>query len=710
MLRSLISSVSGLRNHLVKLDVIGNNIANVNTLGFKAGRITFKDSMSQLLSGASRPIGDLGGINPMQLGTGMSVGSVDAIMNQGVLESTGNITDLAVQGEGFFIVNDGADGDFYSRSGAFQFDGDGKLVSPTNGFAVQGRLANFDGVIPSGVAISDIVLPFGQSTAAKQTTSLSLVGNLDAGSVKGTIMDSDDSYGLELAGDDTDVNSLFAYGATDNVISGLVTNESYVTVSTDGDTTSKKYYYNDGSSTLVPTDSNGNFQSLDELLTLINNTDTTIGVANLTAALVTTGDDVGKIQFTSGADDIDLVIASSHPNFNRALSEANDSDFDNADTSTTDVFMHKAVATDYLINLRNKSGESLDLADQDIITFNAIVGGTAVTETSLTIDADSTTSTYSTYQNLVDALNKALGIVNANGVTIDSNDGSITVNGDGGTANEITQLDVYATSSTSVKANFNSVFSLNAGTWVTNQEAINGSHKATITYYDSIGNASRLTFDYNQDDSTSNRWFWEASVEAPATIQSGGSGVIVFNEDGSLKEFNYNDSATELNINPNNGADTPIEIDLSSGTYSTFDGIIQGASPSTLIATDQDGYPMGNLDNVSIDKTGMITGTFTNGITKNLAQITVALFNNPSGLLRKGDNIFAASNNSGLPVISIAGTGNESLVTPGALEMSNVDLSYEFTNMIITQRGFQANARVIATGDELLTELVNLKR
>ncbi len=119
---------------------------------------------------------------------------------------------------------------------------------------------------------------------------------------------------------------------------------------------------------------------------------------------------------------------------------------------------------------------------------------------------------------------------------------------------------------------------------------------------------------------------------------------------------------------------------------------------------------MGNLDKISISKTGMISGRFTNGISKNLAQLVIATFNNPSGLLREGDNVFAESNNSGLPVVGVAGTGNRSTVTPGALEMSNVDLSNEFTSMIITQRGFQANARVITTSDELLTELVNLKR
>ena len=136
MLRSLISSVAGLRNHLVRLDVIGNNIANVNTIGFKADRITFKDTMTQILQGATKPVGDLGGINPMQIGSGSAIGSIDTIFQQGGLETTGTITDLALQGSGFFVVNDGAN-QFYTRAGAFRFDADGQLVTATNGFILR---------------------------------------------------------------------------------------------------------------------------------------------------------------------------------------------------------------------------------------------------------------------------------------------------------------------------------------------------------------------------------------------------------------------------------------------------------------------------------------------------------------------------------------------------------------------------------------------
>ena len=158
MLRSLFAGVSGLRNHQFRMDVIGNNIANVNTVGFKSGRVTFKEGFAQLLQGASRPPGDQGGVNPVQVGLGSQIGSVDQLFTQGNVETTGVNTDLAMQGDAFFVVRKGAE-TYYTRSGNFQLDAEGRMVSPTNGFIVQGRMAQ-DGILND--AITDVVLPFGQ--------------------------------------------------------------------------------------------------------------------------------------------------------------------------------------------------------------------------------------------------------------------------------------------------------------------------------------------------------------------------------------------------------------------------------------------------------------------------------------------------------------------------------------------------------------------
>src|SRR4028119_697319 len=149
MLRSLFSGVSGLRNHQVRMDVIGNNIANVNTVAFKAGRVTFKEGFAQLLQGASRPPGDQGGINPIQVGLGTQVGSIDQLYTQGNIETTGQTTDLALQGDSMFVVRKGNQS-FYTRSGNFQLDADGRLVSPTNGLVAQGQ-AYANGEVQEGI-------------------------------------------------------------------------------------------------------------------------------------------------------------------------------------------------------------------------------------------------------------------------------------------------------------------------------------------------------------------------------------------------------------------------------------------------------------------------------------------------------------------------------------------------------------------------------
>ena len=127
------------------------------------------------------------------------------------------------------------------------------------------------------------------------------------------------------------------------------------------------------------------------------------------------------------------------------------------------------------------------------------------------------------------------------------------------------------------------------------------------------------------------------------------------------------------------------------------------------MVNSQNGFPAGDLVDISVDSHGVISGFFTNGITRSLAQVALAAFNNPAGLTASGDNVFTESANSGLPVIGFSGTTSSSTITPGALESSNVDISEEFTDMIVTQRGFQANARVITTADEMLNDIVNLR-
>jgi flagellar hook protein FlgE len=235
-------------------------------------------------------------------------------------------------------------------------------------------------------------------------------------------------------------------------------------------------------------------------------------------------------------------------------------------------------------------------------------------------------------------------------------------------------------------------------------------HTTSITCYDSQGANHVVVFTFTKSP-TPNEWYWDAQFAGGEVITSGGSGLVTFNStNGSLLNFGFDGGAASMRIDPNNGA-SDMEIGLMSGTSGKFDGLTnQAAASSTATARNQDGYGVGFLSNISIDAEGIVTGIFTNGVSRALAQITLADFSNPAGLLKVGKNLFRTSANSGDAIKGIATKTISGEITSGALEMSNVDLAQEFTSMIIAQRGFQANARVITTSDDMLTDLVSLKR
>jgi flagellar hook protein FlgE len=414
MLPALYAAVSGLRNHQTALDVIANNIANVNTTAFKASRVTFKEAFVQLLQGASRPPGNIGGVNPIQIGSGMNIGSIDQLFTQGTLETTGQNTDLAIQGDAFFVVANGSK-QLYTRAGNFQLDADGRLIAADNGYIVQGINADSAGNLTSSSSVTSIVLPVGQKTAAKATSSLTMSGVLDAA---------------------------------------------------------------------------------------------------------------------------------------------------------------------------------------------AAVGDT---------------------------------------------------------------------------------------------------HDMSVTSYDALGAPHTLNFTFT--NTAPGAWGWSAA--SPDSTVDTGSGTVTFDGTGKLTAFTY-PAGTSLTVTPANGAD-PYSITIDPGTIGDINGLAGFGSTSNAVITQQDGYPSGDLESITVDAHGIVTGSFSNGVSHALAQIALAQFNNPSGLLREGDSTYEQSANSGIPVIGFSGTTSTSTITAGALENSNVDLSQEFADMITTQRGFQANARVITTADSMLNELVNMQ-
>lgn len=409
MMRSMFAGVSGLRNHQTRMDVIGNNIANVNTVGYKTSRVTFQDALSQTIRGATAPQGNRGGINPQQVGLGVALSSIDVLHTPGNLQTTGVNTDLAIQGNGFFILGGEGNQRYYTRAGNFTMDTSGRLVYG-NGLQLQGWMANDAGEIQTGGNPQGITLPIGTTIDPQATSEITLTGNLNS--------------------------------------------------------------------------------------------------------------------------------------------------------STPD-------------------GES---------------------------------------------------------------------------------------------------FTRN------------------LQVYDSLGNPHTIQIVFTKT-ANDREWNWIAQDSAGTPID-GADGTLTFDTSGHIPAGT---TGTILNWSPGSGAaDLTITID--------FSAISQQHAEDSSVGYKQDGYRMGYLDSYRIDSAGTVIGIFTNGLANNIAQIAVATFNNPAGLEKMGETMFRTSSNSGEAQINISGIGGAGTVTPGALEMSNVDLSQEFTDMIVTQRGFQANSRIITTSDEMLQELVNLKR
>jgi flagellar hook protein FlgE len=232
---------------------------------------------------------------------------------------------------------------------------------------------------------------------------------------------------------------------------------------------------------------------------------------------------------------------------------------------------------------------------------------------------------------------------------------------------------------------------------------------STATVFDSLGNKIALNLEFTKTGA--NAWNWSASIPDPppaTTSTNVGSGAVTFNTDGTLQTI----SGSPITITPTSGA-SPMTVEMDFGTPTaaapgSFSGLTQSSNTSSVTMRDQDGYTSGVLSKIEIGKGGEIIGTFTNSETLMLAQIMLAEFNNPSGLVRVGDSNYDISGNSGSAAVVEA--GQASTIVSGALEQSNVDLADEFTKMITAQRGFQANARVITTSDEFLQEVVNLKR
>ncbi|HEF1970151.1 TPA: flagellar hook protein FlgE [Campylobacter jejuni] len=874
MMRSLWSGVSGLQAHQVAMDVEGNNISNVNTTGFKYSRADFGTMFSQTVKIATAPTDGRGGSNPLQIGLGVSVSSTTRIHSQGSVQTTDKNTDVAINGDGFFMVSDdGGLTRYLTRSGDFKLDAYGNFVNNA-GFVVQGWNINWDTQsIDSSRTPKNIFIDPGMHIPAAQSTEVAIKANLNSGLNIGTasrpLYSLDSMHGFNQKTDETkdendtgttqfyttsknsvevtekgvDAGSLFnAKGQGLNLRDGQGIWVSYADAKFGTNKVgvnafdlnlhqnqTAAFWGNSNQKTKLDivingvTIQNDTIGSIDEAITYINTftapTDTRDGTG-VRAVKNANGSGIDFVNdnaagTTDNMKNINLIV-----NANNTAGELWNAVWDNNNQTFT-FNQGNAQGTPII----NKNGSSLWTATNIIFTpqppqvatnvqltgeLNAQIitahkyiynsspqtllplynpdGGDQYIPGNTQANADptwaGTTNAHIASRNYYNAVIKG-SFLNTNIRTFHTTedlrellqrdarygvdyDGSgtfaaadvnenvkVVVNSSGAfsltNVNKTTQSPQLSTGNnnpqgplnfSSHNMNFNiTAYTDKRGTVSTNDaftkifKGLDGSFpagnqvkqsellklsafSAGLEIYDSLGSKHTLEVQFVKQSTTQdggNEWQMIIRVPEPAEINTTGEGpnnIVVgtarFNNDGSLSNYN----PRTINFSPNNGAAPNQQIKLSFGTSGSNDGLVSSNSASTLTGQATDGYPSGNLkpDAIRVDDKGNILGEFTNGKTFAVAKMAMASVANNSGLEEIGGNLFKVTANSGAIVVGEAGTGGRGEMKTSALEMSNVDLSRSLTELIIIQRGYQANSKTISTSDQMLQTLIQLKQ
>ncbi len=634
MLRSLQSGVSGVKSHQTMLDVVGNNISNVNSVGFKKSRVTFQDLLYQNMRGATAPVDNMGGTNPMQIGLGVNVAAIETIQTQGPPQYTGNRTDLAIQGDGYFIVGSG-EGASYTRAGNFVLDGNGNMVQSGTGLQLMGYKVEVDPNDPTRYIVETdlqgINIPVGQKLEAMATTLVGFRCNLDSrvGSYLPFGFEGENvTFNPVINGQEVQI--FFAEGDTD---------AGFINVTFDADLPVSLPI------DLIGVDSDGPvFADASDTIT--------IGGDIYTVAF--TGSD-NALTITDGGNVVWEADLSNY--FNFATFAAEDSGGNSFN------FVAEFDPPGNMLHLWCDHGSGIIMHYYYDVTMDE--EGRFETIALNTTDPSPDPST--------DGFNFS-PIVSSGGYAITFEDPSQP-------ASEQVLL--------------------------TLSQQLDSTHSAKLDIYDSLGNPHTLEVKWSKIGP--NQWSWMAYFPDEPGL-SGSSGVIGFGPDGKVSGGGTVSMIVDFGAY---GADvSTVTLDFSGESLGKdlVDGVTQYGSGFTTKAYYQDGYPMGVLQDFSVGQDGTIVGSYSNGRNKTLYSLPVALFANPQGLVKEGETLFSVSPNSGLPEIVAPQEGGAGSILGGTLEMANVDLTEEFVNLIMAQRGFQANARVITTSDQVLEELMNIKR
>lgn len=855
-MRSLWSGVSGLQAHQVAMDVEGNNISNVNTTGFKYSRADFGTMFSQTVKIATAPTDGRGGSNPLQIGLGVSVSSTTRIHSQGSVQTTDKNTDVAINGDGFFMVSDdGGLTNYLTRSGDFKLDAYGNFVNNA-GFVVQGWNINWDTQsIDSSRTPQNIFIDPGMHIPAAQSTEVAIKANLNSGLNIGTasrpLYSLDSVHGfnqktgetkdendtgttqfyttsknsVEVTEKGVDAGSLFnANGQGLNLRDGQGIWVSYADAKYSTNqlgfnafdpnlhqNQTAAFWGNGNQKTRLDIVINGvviqndTIGSIDEAIAYINTFTAPTDAREGTGVRAVKNADGSGIDFvndnadgtTDNMKNINLVV-----NANNTAGEAWTATW-NAATNTFNQYTRiQQNNTSLWTATGGQAGTQNNLTggrSAQIITahkyiyssspqtlppmynpdggFNYIPGTNAQPPAWNGTDAATIGSqnyynavmngsllntnirTFHTTEDLRELLQRdarygvdydgsgkfSAADVNENVKVVVNSSGAFSLTNVNKTSNSPTltapggqgplnfgphnmnfNITAYTDERGTVSTNdaFTKIFkgldgSFPAGNQVKQSELLKlSAFSAGLEIYDSLGSKHTLEVQFVKQSTTQdggNEWQMIIRVPEPAEINTTGEGpnnIIVgtarFNNDGSLSNYN----PRTINFSPNNGAAPNQQIKLSFGTSGSNDGLVSSNSASTLTGQATDGYTSGNLkpDAIRVDDKGNILGEFTNGKTFAVAKMAMASVANNSGLEEIGGNLFKVTANSGAIVVGEAGTGGRGEMKTSALEMSNVDLSRSLTELIIIQRGYQANSKTISTSDQMLQTLIQLKQ
>lgn len=845
-MRSLWSGVSGLQAHQVAMDVEGNNISNVNTTGFKYSRADFGTMFSQTVKIATAPTDGRGGSNPLQIGLGVSVSSTTRIHSQGSVQTTNKNTDVAINGDGFFMVSDdGGLTRYLTRDGDFKLDAYGNFVNNA-GFVVQGWNINWDTQsIDSSRTPQNIFIDPGMHIPAAKSTEVAIKANLNSGlnignaarplyaldsvhgfnKKTGETKDENDNgitqfyttskNSMEVTEKGVDAGSLFNGSGqglnlregqgiwmsfADSKFTTNGTNRTGFDANNKTNQNNVVFWGSENQKTRLDITLNGvaiqnaDITSLDQAIAYINTFTNPqegregTGIvasknANGTGIIFTNRNENGT---TDNMKNINLVVNAQNTagelwnatwnqgnnnfTFGNGKVNANGSVWtatggtNNQTTGPTNAVVITAHKYTYSSSPQNippmynpDGGAQFTDNDNNANTkptdpasgnyWDALTGSLYNTDVRV----------FRTTEDLRELLQRdaRYGVdYNGNGAfaTEDINQKvTITVSDDGrftvSNAKQDSQIPAnalqnQAVTTTAKDLSFNVTAYTDALGKVSTNDAFTkifkafdgvqtaGSQKkeseqlklsafsAGLEIYDSLGSKHTLEVQFVKQSTTQdggNEWQMIIRVPEPAEINTTGEGpnnIIVgtarFNNDGSLASY----TPRTINFSPNNGAAPNQQIKLSFGTSGSNDGLVSSNSASTLTGQATDGYTSGNLkpDAIRVDDKGNILGEFTNGKTFAVAKIAMASVANNSGLEEIGGNLFKVTANSGNIVVGEAGTGGRGEMKTSALEMSNVDLSRSLTELIIIQRGYQANSKTISTSDQMLQTLIQLKQ